>query len=65
MKQILSQKDVCKITGLSKKTIDRYEIDGLCPKRLRLTERRVGWFKEDIQKWADDLCVGIKRKQDL
>ncbi len=62
MKEIITQKDVVKMTGLSETTIDRYEKIGSFPKRLRLSPRRIGWFKEDIHKWIENLNVGIKAK---
>ncbi len=62
MNEIISQKIVVEMTGLSETTIDRYKKKGLFPKRLRISSRRIAWFKKDIENWLNNLNRGIKRK---
>jgi predicted DNA-binding transcriptional regulator AlpA len=47
----LTSKEVTKKTGLSRVTIWRLERKDLFPKRFILTERRVGWREDHINKW--------------
>jgi prophage regulatory protein len=50
--KILSPNDVVKITGLSRTTIWREEKRGKFPKRVQLSERRVGFMEAEILNWA-------------
>lgn len=38
-------------TGLSKSTIYELEAKGAFPRRIRLTDRAVGWVEAEIQEW--------------
>ncbi len=53
MRIILKKKQVMERVGLSAVTIWREEKAGLFPNRIQLTERRVGWFEDEIDAWMD------------
>lgn len=50
---ILNAKEVTKKTGLSRTTIWRLERKGEFPLRIALSDRRIGWKEEEIDKWLD------------
>lgn len=49
--KILRIKDVCQKTGLSRSTIYELMGQGLFPKSIVLTPRRVGWIESEIDDW--------------
>jgi prophage regulatory protein len=49
--KILRQKDVQKITGLSRSTIYRHINAGTFPAPVKLTERLIGWHSSTISDW--------------
>jgi prophage regulatory protein len=49
--KILRQKDVQKITGLSRSTIYRHINAGTFPAPVKLTERLIGWHSSAISEW--------------
>ena len=56
--RILKQREVVKITGMSRPTIWRKEKAGLFPARRDLGARSVGWLESDIKAWMENLpCV--------
>ncbi|MBT4793167.1 MAG: AlpA family phage regulatory protein [Halobacteriovoraceae bacterium] len=55
MEQILSIKEVEKLTHLSRSTIRRLEIENEFPKRTKLGKARVGWFETEIIAWIEEL----------
>ena len=57
--RILNSNEVVKKIGLSKVTIWRRERDGSFPKRINLSERRVGWVESEIEDWVDSRPRGI------
>jgi prophage regulatory protein len=48
MSRILREREVKHVTGLSRVTRWRLERRGLFPKKVRLTERCVGWQEGEI-----------------
>lgn len=40
------------VVGLGRSTIWRLEKRGEFPKRRQLTGKRVGWLREDVERWA-------------
>ncbi|WP_220719132.1 MULTISPECIES: helix-turn-helix transcriptional regulator [Agarivorans] len=52
---LLNKSQVAAKTGLSASTIYRLCQAGKFPKPVRLSERRVAWKKEDVEKWFEDL----------
>ena len=57
--RILNINEVVKKIGLSEVTIWRRERDGSFPKRINLSERRVGWVESEIEDWVDFRPRGI------
>ncbi|QIE97533.1 AlpA family phage regulatory protein [Pantoea stewartii] len=49
--ELLTTKQVCAITTLSRMTIWRYEQAGLFPSRIQLGIQRVAWRKADVENW--------------
>ena len=57
--RILNSNEVVKKIDLSKVTVWRRERAGLFPKRINLSERRVGWVESEIEDWLDSRPRGI------
>lgn len=51
--QILDEKSVKKLTSLSRTTRWRLERAGLFPKRVQLSNNRVGWHLAEVKKWLE------------
>ena len=51
--QILREKEVKLITGLSRVTRWRMEREDLFPQRIQLGKRSVGWRSEEIEAWLN------------
>ncbi len=51
MTRILREREVKSITGLSRVTRWRLERHGKFPRKLKLTERCVGWAEDEILQW--------------
>ncbi|EPO5275748.1 helix-turn-helix transcriptional regulator [Citrobacter braakii] len=54
MKGALSKKKLLEVVPLSWSTIDRLERDGAFPKRWYITDGKVAWTQEEVEKWLDD-----------
>lgn len=59
--QIIRLEQVCRITGLSKSLVYQMEADDRFPKRIRLTERAVGWIEGEVQGWLAERIAGSRR----
>jgi prophage regulatory protein len=58
--RVLNKKEVrAKTGGLGDVTIWRLEKSGRFPKRINITERRVGWVESEIDAWLDKRPRGI------
>jgi len=61
--RILNSNEVVKKIGWSKVTVWRMERAGLFPKRINLSDRRVGWAESKIEDWLDsrpkDICAEL------
>ncbi|MCX5888449.1 MAG: AlpA family phage regulatory protein [Deltaproteobacteria bacterium] len=54
--QIIREKEIVKITGLSRTSIWRKQRDGSFPKRVRLgSGRAVGWLRSSVESWLQGL----------
>lgn len=53
----VKRKEVTQLVGLSAFTIDKLEKEGKFPKRVQITEGRVGWRYTDILDWSKNLGV--------
>ena len=61
--RILKVRDVISMTGLSRATISRAEEAGRFPRHVLLTNKRIGWFEDEIIAWMESLRH--KRDQDI
>ena len=61
--RILREKEVIRVTGLSRSSIWRHERAGSFPARLQLTRRMVGWDCRDIEHWLSTRARGPKANQ--
>ena len=52
---ILNVKDVSLITKLSRVTIWRLEKEGKFPPRIKISQKRIGWRKDEVAKWIASL----------
>lgn len=59
--QILRLEQVCRMTGLSKSLVYQMEAEQRFPKRIRLTERAVGWIEGEVQGWLAERVAGSRR----
>jgi prophage regulatory protein len=48
-----TRKQVIQITGMSRDTIDRLESRGRFPKRVVLSDRKVGWNVDEVEQWRE------------
>ena len=53
--QVLNVKDVSLITKLSRVTIWRLEKEGKFPPRIKISQKRIGWRKDEVAKWIESL----------
>ncbi|EOW0250685.1 TPA: AlpA family phage regulatory protein [Klebsiella pneumoniae] len=49
--EMLTTKQVCALTTLSRVTIWRYEVSGMFPARVQLGPKRVAWHKAEVEAW--------------
>ena len=49
--RIIKVDEVQKLTSLSRSTIWRLENTGKFPKKVRLSQKSIGWLESDIQTW--------------
>lgn len=49
--KIVRVQEVQHRTGMSKTTIDRLERAGRFPARVRITDRAIGWYEEEVLNW--------------
>lgn len=49
--KLLTTKQVCALTTLSRMTIWRYEQSGLFPARIQIGIKRIAWRESDIEMW--------------
>jgi prophage regulatory protein len=50
-RRILRRNHVRALTGLSDRSIDRFEKRGEFPRRVILSPNAVGWFSDEIDNW--------------
>lgn len=49
--RVLSLKTVLARVPLSRTTLWRLEREGLFPRRIKLSDNRVGWIEEEVNEW--------------
>jgi len=54
-RRILRLPEVCAITGRSRPTIYRHMNQGRFPVAIKLGEKSIGWFSDEIEAWLDSL----------
>ena len=59
--QILRLQQVCRMTGLCRSLVYQLEAENQFPKRIRLTERAVGWIEGEVQGWLAERVAGSRR----
>jgi|APSaa5957512535_1039671.scaffolds.fasta_scaffold216474_1 prophage regulatory protein len=57
--KVLSSFEVVKMTGLSRVTLWRYEREEKFPKRVNLSDHRVGWVESEVEEWIENRPRGI------
>jgi predicted DNA-binding transcriptional regulator AlpA len=53
MKKILKPEEAMNRTGLSRATIWRLEKKGDFPKRVQISEGRVGWYSDEVDEFIE------------
>jgi prophage regulatory protein len=51
MEEVLRTREVLKITKFSRSTLWRLERQGRFPRRRKLSDRAVGWFRSEVEGW--------------
>lgn len=54
--ELMKIDDVIKKTTMSRSTIYAKINDGLFPKQIKISTRRVVWRKEDVEAWLEQMC---------
>lgn len=54
LQRIIRRPEVIKMTGLSGTTLWRLEKEGNFPKKIKLSQKIVGWSETEIQRWIED-----------
>lgn len=49
--QFLTPKTVCKLTSLSRSTLDRIVASGDFPQPVRITQRRLAYRADEVEAW--------------
>jgi prophage regulatory protein len=59
--QILRLQQVCQMTGLCRSLVYQLEAENRFPKRIRLTERAVGWIEGEVHGWVAERIAESRR----
>jgi len=62
-RQILTLRQVEDLVGLKRVTLWRLERKRDFPKRLMLTERKVGWREKEVNEWIDKRTADAHRRR--
>lgn len=63
--RILRRNEIKAITGLSKSRINQLERDGLFPRRVRLSDRAIGWRSDEVEAWIEARPRGDESASDI
>jgi prophage regulatory protein len=55
MQTIMKRQEVCAVTGLCYTSIYNKEKVGEFPSRRKLGARSVGWIRQEVEDWINDL----------
>jgi len=58
-RNILTQKQAEEKVGMNRITIWRKEKDGQFPLRVKLTDKKIGWFEDELDEWLESRPRGI------
>jgi len=61
LRKIISKKEVIKVSSLSYTTIWRLETAGRFPARVQLSDRRVGWYEDEIEAWLESRSTVVEK----
>ena len=61
--KVVNTKELLSLTGLSRSTIWRLENEGTFPARRRLSGKRVGWIRMEVDAWLASLIKASTRKR--
>ena len=50
---LVSLKDACRMTSLSRTMLNRYRAEGRFPVAVSLGDRRVAFVRQEVQAWID------------
>ena len=53
MSNLITEKTVCEITGLSRTTIWRLQREGSFPIRRAISPGKVAWLKSEVEQWIE------------
>jgi len=57
--RIVTRRELRLIVPFSPQHILRLEKQGKFPKRIKIGERRVGWYLSDVEAWLADRAKGV------
>jgi prophage regulatory protein len=60
---MLDIKEVARITGLSKSTVNRMVDDGRFPRPVKLSPRRIGWPAVEVKAWVEDKDLSRRKRR--
>jgi prophage regulatory protein len=60
MKTIMRRQEVLDATGLCYTSIYNKEKAGEFPARRQLSTRSVGWIRQEVEDWINNLVAGIR-----
>ncbi len=58
--RLIREEECRQLTGLSRSTRWRLEVDGAFPRRRRISTNSVGWLESELREWIDarPRCAG-------
>ncbi len=59
---ILTEAEAARLTRLSPRTLQRLAEDGRGPARIRLSVRRIGYWRADLESWLAGRTAPAKHK---
>lgn len=52
--RIIRVRELEEITGVSERSLRRYEERGDFPRRIKISQRAIGWRMSEVQKWLNE-----------
>lgn len=63
--QLLSPKEVVKLTGISRTTLHKFRLAGKFPKAVQLSEMRIAFVKAEVEQWIKDRDTKLKKDEQM